>query len=144
MTFLTAEDLEESSEPDLSRRLGGREYDVFGTANFFNFTAWQAAIEIVLGYGLGEIAARNGELVDRFISGLDPARCEIASPASGPHRSSLVFVIPKPPDSGRAAYERLRAAGVDAGLRRGRPRLSPHFYNTAADIDRALEALHGA
>jgi hypothetical protein len=39
---------------------------------------------------------------------------------------------------------RLAAAGVDVALRRGRLRVSPHLYNTEADIDRALEVLDGA
>jgi len=33
---------------------------------------------------------------------------------------------------------------VDVALRRGRLRVSPHLYNTAADVDRALEVLDGA
>jgi selenocysteine lyase/cysteine desulfurase len=37
--------------------------------------------------------------------------------------------------------ERLAQAGVKASVRAGRVRLSCHLYNTAQDIDRALEAL---
>jgi hypothetical protein len=42
------------------------------------------------------------------------------------------------------AAERLAEAGVKASVRAGRVRLSCHLYNTAQDIDRALEALTGA
>jgi selenocysteine lyase/cysteine desulfurase len=44
---------------------------------------------------------------------------------------------------GQGLYERLTAAGVDVALRRGRLRVSPHLYNTEADIDRAPEVLGG-
>ena len=37
----------------------------------------------------------------------------------------------------------LEAAGVDVAFRRGRLRVSPHLYNTEADLDRALEVLDG-
>jgi selenocysteine lyase/cysteine desulfurase len=37
----------------------------------------------------------------------------------------------------------LRAAGVRSSVRAGRVRVSPHLYNGAGDIDRALEALTG-
>ena len=42
-----------------------------------------------------------------------------------------------------ALFERLTDAGVDVALRRGQLRVSPHLYNTEADIDRALEVLGG-
>ena len=40
-----------------------------------------------------------------------------------------------------AASARLRAAGVAHSVREGAVRLSPHGYNSAADVDRALGAL---
>lgn len=39
------------------------------------------------------------------------------------------------------AKTRLDKAGIRAGLRGGRVRLSFHVYTTEADVDRALEAL---
>ncbi len=40
-------------------------------------------------------------------------------------------------------HRELATAGVDVALRRGRLRVSPHLYNTEADIERALEVLDG-
>jgi selenocysteine lyase/cysteine desulfurase len=39
--------------------------------------------------------------------------------------------------------ERAAAAGVVASARAGRVRLSPHFYTSEADLDRAVDALAG-
>jgi len=67
----------------------------------------------------------------------------LASPRSRAARS--ILVVFGHPQAGRPEelHERLAAAGVDVALRRGRLRVSPHLYNTAADVDRALEVLGG-
>jgi selenocysteine lyase/cysteine desulfurase len=39
------------------------------------------------------------------------------------------------------AWQRLLQAGVQASLREGAIRLSPHLYNTAGDIARLLDVL---
>lgn len=54
-----------------------------------------------------------------------------------------MFLEPDPPDTVEQALRRLNAAGVDAGERAGKIRISPHIHNTPADIDRALSALAG-
>ena len=46
-------------------------------------------------------------------------------------------------DRTEALFKRLTDTGVDVALRRGQLRVSPHLYNTEADIDRALEVLGG-
>ena len=38
-------------------------------------------------------------------------------------------------------HRRLLDAGIVTALRRGNIRVSPHVYNTPAEIDRALEVL---
>ncbi|MFP3941552.1 MAG: aminotransferase class V-fold PLP-dependent enzyme [Thermoanaerobaculia bacterium] len=129
-------------DPDRVRELGARRYDVFGTANFFNFSAWTAALEVVLDHGVEAIAAHDQALVERLIAGLDEGRFELTSPREGPERSTLVFLTHRDPAENRAVHRRLRDAGVHCALRRGRLRLSPHLYNTPEDVDRALEVLH--
>ena len=145
LAFQTAEDLERDAEPDLSADLGGRRYDVFGTANFFNFTAWSAALDLILEAGPEAIEAHDQALVERFAAGLDPGRFELLSPRRGRGRSTLVFVSHRDAGRNRDLHRRLRSAGVEGALRRGRLRFSPHLYNTPDDIDRALEVLqdHG-
>jgi selenocysteine lyase/cysteine desulfurase len=39
-------------------------------------------------------------------------------------------------------HDRLTDAGIDSAYREGNLRLSPHLFNTTADIDHALDVLH--
>jgi selenocysteine lyase/cysteine desulfurase len=50
----------------------------------------------------------------------------------------VIAVAPRDPS---AASARLSAAGVAHSLREGAIRLSPHCYNTADEVDRALASL---
>ena len=140
---LAQDDLGGHREVRLRGDLGAAAWDVFGTANFLNVRPWTASVEYLLGLGLDRVAAHDQTLVERFLQGLDPDRYRLVSPRSGAGRSTLVVF--GHPQAGRTEelHERLAAAGVDVALRRGRLRVSPHLYNTAADVDRALEVLGG-
>lgn len=140
---LAQHDLGQETELRLRGDLGAAAWDVFGTANFLNFRPWTASVEYLLGLGVDRVAARDQALVERFLQGLDPDRYRLVSPRSGPGRSTLVVLGDRRPGRTEALYRRLSGAGVDVALRRGRLRVSPHLYNTEADIDRALEVLGG-
>jgi selenocysteine lyase/cysteine desulfurase len=141
---LAQDDLGGETEIRLRDDPGAAAWDVFGTANFLNFRPWTAAVEYLLGLGVDRVAARDQALVERFLEGLDPGRYRLVSPRRGPGRSTLVVFGHPQPGRTEALYGRLAAAGVDVALRRGRLRVSPHLYNTEADLDRALEVLDGA
>jgi selenocysteine lyase/cysteine desulfurase len=140
---LTQDDLGQEPAYRLRDDLGAAAYDVPGTANFLNFRPWTASVEHLLGLGLDRVAAWDQTLVERFLQGLDPGVFRLTSPAKGPARSTLVVFAPHQQDRTPRLHDQLTAAGVDVALRRGHLRVSPHLYNTEADIDRALEALHG-
>jgi cysteine desulfurase / selenocysteine lyase len=137
----TQDDLGRETELRLRDDLGAAAWDVFGTANFLTFQPWTAAVEYLLGLGVDRVAARDQALVERFLQGLDPDRYRLVSPRQGPGRSTLVVLAHRRPGRTERLYEELAAAGVDLALRRGRLRVSPHLYNTEADVDRALEVL---
>jgi selenocysteine lyase/cysteine desulfurase len=145
LAMQTADDLAiEQDVPALRQDLGARRYDVFGTANFFNFKPWAASVEYLLAQGIDRIAAHNHELVSRLIEGIDQNRYELLSPRAGAARSTLVFISAKEPERNGAIYERLLAEKVFVAHRAGKLRLSPHLYNTGEDIDRALSILNAA
>jgi selenocysteine lyase/cysteine desulfurase len=139
LSALTAEDLSapsldlESITPKGTGRL-----DVFGTANFFNYVPFTAALELLLELGIDEVAAYVDGLVVRLLAGIDRARFRLVSGEDV--RSPLVVVEPLGEASGEV-FERLAVAGVHVAHRRGRIRISPHLYNTPDEIDRALEVL---
>ena len=83
------------------------------------------AVELVAEIGVPALGAYDLALADRLRDGL-------SMPAS-----HSAIVIAEHPD----AAARLQRAGIRASVRAGRARLSCHLPATAADIDRALEAL---
>lgn len=125
---------------ELRGDLGAAAYDVFCTANLSVYPAWQRAVSLLLEHGLEEIERHDQSLVDQLIAGL-PDGWKLRSPSGRVERSTLVFIEPDDPDTVKHALRRLESAGVDAGERAGKIRLSPHVHNTPADIDRALDAL---
>lgn len=144
LSLMTAEDLGRVPvDPVLPRDLGACRYDLFATANFFNFHPWAESIELLLRHGIGNVAAWGQGLVDRLTTGLDERCYELLSPRQGPRRSSLVFVTHRDPGRNREVHRALSQAGIDVALRREHLRFSPHVHNTESDIDRALEVLAG-
>jgi selenocysteine lyase/cysteine desulfurase len=121
--------------------LGVRAFDVFCPASFATTVPWIASLELLLGTGIEQIAAWNQHLVDRLLGGIDDSQYEVLSPASGPARSTVV-VLSRTDSTTAHRHRQLTEAGVDTALREGNLRLSVHLFNTPADIDRALEALH--
>ena len=122
--------------------LGAAQYDVFGTANYNNFMPCTASIETLLDIGPEVVAAHDQALVARLIAGLDESKYEVLSPREGPERSTLVIVSHRDAARNREIREALAADGVFIALREGNLRLSPHLYNGADDIDRAIAALN--
>src|SRR5262245_3821972 len=143
---MTADDL--GKEGGEVRRPEGpptaRTFDVFGTANFFNFKPWAAGLEYLLGVGVERIAEYDQQLVEHFLDGLDARKFDLLSPREGARRSTLVFFSHRERDRNRSLHAHLRSNGIEVAYRRGQLRLAPHLYNTREDIDRVLEVLNAA
>jgi cysteine desulfurase / selenocysteine lyase len=143
LSMQTADELGgEQGDPALRDDLGARAFDVFGTANFFNFKPWTASVEYLLAQGIENIAAHNDRLVSAFIAGLDRSRYEILSPLDGPQRSTLILISHRQAERNTAIYERLRRQDIYIAFRRGRLRISPHIHLTIDDIAQAFDALN--
>jgi cysteine desulfurase/selenocysteine lyase len=134
-------DLNREGEHRLRDDLGARAYDVFGTANFLNFMPWTAALEYLLAEGLEAIADHDQALVEQLVGALDGTPYRLLSPTDPAKRAAIVVISAGEPRRNEEIHQRLAAAGIDVALRAGNLRLSPHLYNTQADIERAVEAL---
>lgn len=100
----------------------------------------RAGLELVAEVGVDRIRRRVSALVEHLIeraraSGL-PVRC-----AAGRERRSGILMIPHPDPA--AAVRGLMAEDIIADYRPGAVRLSPHFYNTTEDGERAIGVLAG-
>jgi cysteine desulfurase/selenocysteine lyase len=144
LTMQTADDLgRKESEVRLPEGLpNAGTYDVFGTANFFNFKPWTASIEYLLQHGIERIAEYDQQLVSQLIDGLDSRKYRLMSPREETVRSTLVFISHKDSQRNTEIYQTLKEKGVEVAFRRGKLRLSPHLYNTKEDIERALAVLN--
>lgn len=123
---------------------GARRYDIFGTANFFNYAAWTRSIERILEHGVEAIASHDAGLVDRICDRIDRARYELFVPDPPAERSTLVFLSHRDPSRNRALFERLAGEKVHVSMRSGKLRVAPHFYNSPEQIDRLCEVLAAA
>ena len=101
-----------------------------------------ASIEYLLTQGIDRITIYDQELVDQFISGIDPKKYGLTSPPAGEARSTLVFISHRDSKRNDEIQMKLKSAGIEIASRNGKLRFSPHLYNTGADITKALAVLN--
>jgi len=141
-TVLSEEDLKSEGPLSLHDLNSARKYDVFGTANFFNFIPFKASIDYFLGIGLETVRAYHQELIDRLIGGIDEAFFEVISPREGDRRSSLVVISLRKKEKNETLYKALKDDGIYTAFWKGNLRMAPHVYNTQENIDRFIELLN--
>ncbi|RMF14681.1 MAG: aminotransferase class V-fold PLP-dependent enzyme [Alphaproteobacteria bacterium] len=109
-----------------------------GTPPVPNLYAGKAGLELVLEVGIERIAAAIATLTARLKEGADELGARLATPKD-PARHGAMIAIRSRDD--QALVERLAERGIITSCRDGNLRVSPHFYNTEADIERLLVAL---
>ena len=123
---------------DLTYRGDARRFEVF-TLPFQDFAGTNASLALIDELGPLAVERRIAGLVSRIVRWADGrAGVRLVTPADPARRAGVISVAPADPT---AAAARLTAANVQFSLREGAIRLSPHVYNTEAEVDRALEAL---
>lgn len=135
-------DLDKIREYQILSNLGAAKFDVFGTANLFNFIPWTECINYFLKHGLHSIKEHNAQLVDQFLTGLDRSKYVIHSPLEKDQRTAILIVSHHKPDRNKAIFKLLQEHNVFISFREGFLRFSPHLYNTPADIEKALKVLN--
>lgn len=141
ISSLSQEELQSQDALRFREEKGARKYDVFGTANFFNFVPFKAAIDYWLEIGVDKVRKYHDELIDRFIARLDSACYTFISPREGKSRSSLVVISHKDRQRNFVIHQRLIQQGIYTAFWKGDIRLSPHVYNTKDDTGKLLEWL---
>lgn len=108
-----------------------------GTPSLIPLIGAAAAAQSALELGIPQINQRALSLAYLLVEGLKEHGHRVISPAA--MTSPLVSFIPK--QGLQKAAERLTQNGIDFALRGGGVRLSPHWFNTEADIKLAIDAL---
>lgn len=99
-----------------------------------------ASIDLLLEVGVDRIWARVRALNDHAAEALRRAGHAVEAPTGDdPARSGSITFRPRAGDP-VALAERLGAEGIAVSCRRGRVRVSPHFYNTEEELDRLVAA----
>jgi cysteine desulfurase / selenocysteine lyase len=116
--------------------------DVFGTANFFNFTAFAKAVELLIEIGPREVQAHDQALIQSLVDACEETSFRLISPPdASDRRSTLVLIDHENPERINMLMSRLEAAGVYAAMRAGAVRLSPHLYNSSQQIEDVCAAV---
>jgi len=136
------DDLKREGPLQLKDMTSARKYDTFGTANFFNFVPFQAALSYWLDIGLDNVRSYHDQLLDRVINGLDPDLFTLISPREGVNRSSLIVLSHVQKEKNEHIFKALIRQKIYTGLWKGNIRLAPHVYNTYDDIDQMLAFLN--
>jgi cysteine desulfurase / selenocysteine lyase len=137
MSVQGSDDFTRLVDYELAWRDDARRFEMV-TLPFQDFAGLDASLELLLELGPAAVASRIAMLTGRIADwarGHDGVR--LVTPPE--RRAGIVSLAP----AGDAATvsRRMEAAGVAHSLREGAIRLSPHCYNTEAEVDRALEVL---
>jgi len=141
ISSLSQEELHSEEALKFREMKGARKYDIFGTANFFNFVPFKAAIDLWLKIGLDNVRKHHDELIDHFIGKLNPADYKLISPKQSKSRSSLVVISHKDRQRNPRIHQQLLNQGIYTAFWKGNIRVAAHVYNTKDDIDKLLKSL---
>ncbi len=119
-----------------------RKYDVFGTANFFNFVPWRASIDYLQGININTIQLHNQSLVKMIHQGIDKKAYQILSPQEPDALTPIVVISHHDKAQNKIIYDQLKEQGIHLAMWKNTLRISPHIYNTQADIDQCITLLN--
>ncbi len=143
LAMQTADDLKVAKTwPEIKSGLGAKKYDVFGTANFFNFVPWTASVNYLLDKGIERIKSHNDELIDQMRRGIRLDKYEILTPMSDSDNSTILVISHQDKSKNEAIFELLKKNNIFVSLRRRYLRFAPHLYNTADEIEKALSVVN--
>lgn len=110
-----------------------------GALNIGGITAMGASIELFLNTGIASIECRVLELTDYLCDRARARGWTVFSSRADSDKSGIVSLV-HPSLPSHEVMKRCGAAGVVVNSRAERVRVSPHAYNTEAELDRFLAA----
>ncbi len=116
---------------------GARRFE-YGTPAVAAIYAARAGIELLREVGVETVRLRHMALSQRLVDGAVAQSWTVRCPTNARERTAIVTLEHPEP---QRAVDTLRAAGVITDSRPGLIRLSPHYFNTEDEMDRALELL---
>ena len=115
-------------------------YDA-GAYNFAGIYGLGAAIGLLLDVGVERIYQYLLKLSDRLVEGLRAKGYRVISPRQPGEGSAIVACISDKHNLVKLRDHMQTEYRIVASVRKGRLRFSPHFFNTEAEIDQAVDVL---
>jgi len=124
-------------------RTGSQKYEA-GTHNLLGIVGLVTAMELILELGLENIARELLRKRAQLVPDLQAKGCTVLQAEMPAEAASGIVSFTRPGTDLAALHQKLIDAGVVTSLRADRTgqkyiRLSPHFYNTDAELERVLE-----
>jgi len=116
---------------------GARRFE-YGTPAVAAIYAARAGLELLAKIGVATVRERHMLLSQRLVDGAIAQGWTVRCPVAATERTPIVTLEHPEP---QRAVDALRANGVICDSRPGLIRLSPHYFNTIEEMDRALELL---
>jgi selenocysteine lyase/cysteine desulfurase len=133
------------AQEEMVFRADARRYEA-GSQNLLGLVGLNAALELVLEIGVENIAAELLRKRALHVSALQNKGYTVLNAEAPPAHASGIVSFYRDGADMAALYQELEAANIITSLRSDRAgrnylRLSPHFYNTDAELDRMLQML---
>ena len=138
LSFEGTDDLTRLTRYDATLRSDARRFELM-TLPYQDFAGLNASLELLLDTGIDRIRDHIRTLHAPIVEWAERSGAPIVSPR-GASASGILCVAP---DNVRELHRRLKAARIVCSLREGAIRLSPHCYNTIAEMERVAHALAG-
>ena len=133
------------AQEELTFRRDARRYEA-GSANLVGLVGLRAALDLLGEVGVDQIAAELSRKRTWLVTELGRRGYEVLCADAPPQNAGGITTFHRADTDMPAIHARLAAAGIVTSLRSDRAgqkylRLSPHFYNTDAELGRVLECL---
>jgi selenocysteine lyase/cysteine desulfurase len=133
------------AQEQMTFRADARRYEA-GTGNLLGLVGLQAALELLLEIGIENIAQELLRKRSWLVPALQAKGYVVLQAEAAPAQASGIISFHRPGADLPALHQKLLAAKIITSLRTDRSgqhylRLSPHFYNPDAELQRVLERL---
>ena len=126
--------------PQLRVNEGAMKLEAAPISNFAGVCGLRQALKNIHSAGPAAVYRRVRGITDELVDGLKDLDGRVVSPRGEREWSGIVSFAPTGVPA-REVAARLLRRGVYVALRKGRLRISPHFYNTSAEVGAFLDVL---
>ncbi len=136
LSFEGTDDLSRLTQYDDTLRADARRFELM-TLPYQDFAGLNVSLDLILSLGVDRIREHIRTLHQPVIAWAERSGARITSPRDG--RGSGILCVA--PEGVQDVHRRLKAARIVCSLREGSIRLSPHCFNTVAEMERVAHVL---